>query len=297
MNLVHAIILLRIPFSFFLLPVFLFAVALMDQPHPDKLFILFLLLHILVYPASNAFNSYMDQDEGSIGGLKNPPKAGPLVLWLSIIFNLAAIFCSYFFLGLLEAYAITAYIITSILYSWKAVRLKRYALPSFLTVVFFQGAFIYALVYLAGQKVSYAEAIKQVNFLYPSIISSLLIAGIYPMTQIYQHEEDAKNGDHTLSRFLGIRGTFEFCSFMFAVATGFMGYHFINSDQSHYFYIFLLFNFPSLAFFAWWASKVWQDPKQANFRYTMMLNKTSSIAMVLYFILIYFIKHSNELPF
>lgn len=297
MNLVHAIILLRIPFSFFLLPVFLFAVALMDYPHPDKLFILFILLHFLVYPASNAFNSYMDQDEGSIGGLKNPPKAGPLVLWLSIILNLLAIFCSYFYLGILESYAITAYILTSILYSWKAVRLKRYALPSFLTVVFFQGAFIYALVYLAGQKVSYVEAITQVNFLYPSIISSLLIAGIYPMTQIYQHKEDAKNGDHTLSMFMGIRGTFEFCGFMFAVATAFLGYHFINSDQSHFFYIFLLFNFPSLAFFTWWAIKVWGDPKQANFRYTMLLNKTSSIAMVLYFILIYFIKHNNELPF
>ena len=34
--------------------------------------LIFVILHILVYPASNGYNSYMDRDEGSIGGLKNP---------------------------------------------------------------------------------------------------------------------------------------------------------------------------------------------------------------------------------
>jgi hypothetical protein len=33
---------------------------------------IFIILHLLVYPASNGYNSYMDRDETPIGGLKNP---------------------------------------------------------------------------------------------------------------------------------------------------------------------------------------------------------------------------------
>ena len=40
----------------------------------------------------------------------------------------------------------------------------------------------------------------------PAILSSLLLFGSYPMTQIYQHEEDARRGDKTLSLKLGIQG-------------------------------------------------------------------------------------------
>ena len=65
---------LRIPFSFFLLPVFLFAAAIVDVFDWGNFWMLFFILHFLVYPASNGYNSYFDKDEESIGGLKNPPK-------------------------------------------------------------------------------------------------------------------------------------------------------------------------------------------------------------------------------
>ncbi len=297
MNLAQALILLRIPFSFYLTPVFFFAFALCETPDPIKMAVLFVALHLFIYPASNAYNSYMDQDEGSIGGLKNPPKAGKLVLWLSFIFNLIGLSLVYFFLGKLAVFLLFIYVLASTLYSWKVVRLKRYALISFLTVMFFQGAFVYSLVFLFGQISSFDNALLQANYLLPAIISSVLIAGVYPMTQIYQHKADKKNGDHTLSMLLGIRGTFEFCGLAFGLAGGLLGYHYFSLQQSHLFYLFLLFNFPIVSFFTWWAFKVWDDPSQANFRYTMMLNKTSSIVMVLYFLSVYFIKHTHELPF
>ncbi len=297
MNLAQALILLRIPFSFFLSPVFFFAFAMSDSPDFLKMAALFIALHLFIYPASNAYNSYMDQDEGSIGGLKNPPKAGILVLWLSILFNAIGFIIVYFMIGRLAFILLAAYVLASTLYSWKAVRLKQYAILSFLTVMFFQGACIYSLVFLFGQVCSYDLALAQVNYKIPAIISSILIAGVYPMTQIYQHKADAKSGVNTLSMSLGIKGTFMFCGNAFGIATALLGYHFFQLQQSHLFYIFLLFNFPLVAFFLWWAYKVWDDPNQANFRYTMMLNKTSSIAMVLYFTLVYFIKHTNELPF
>jgi 1,4-dihydroxy-2-naphthoate octaprenyltransferase len=59
--------LLRLPFSFFLMPVFLFALSEQQPNNAMQAFLLFVVLHLLIYPSSNAYNSYMDQDEGSIG--------------------------------------------------------------------------------------------------------------------------------------------------------------------------------------------------------------------------------------
>lgn len=297
MNLAQALILLRIHFSFFLLPVFMFAASLTDEPDLWRLLWIAIVLHLFLYPASNAYNSYMDQDEGPIGGIKNPPKAGKLVFWLSVLFNIIGLALSWFMLGQLETYLLAAYVIASLAYSWKGIRIKRYAIPGFLTVVLFQGAFIYAFTFIFGQRVDPTLAIQQINFFFPLIVSTLLMAGVYPMTQVYQHQADKQAGDHTLSLLLGIRGTFEFCAYAFLVAFALLGYHFISSFQSHLFYLFVLFNFPTLAFFLWWAQKVWADPSQANFRYTMMLNKTSSFALVLYFLLVYYLRSTHELPF
>ncbi len=122
------------------------------------------------------------------------------------------------------------------------------------------------------------------------------IAGIYPLTQVYQHKADAKAGDFTFSRWLGIRGTFEFSGVCFGVVAFLMGYHFIGTNQSHLFYVFILFIFPVMAYFIWWAGKVWADPTQANFRYTMLLNKFAATFLNLYFLCVMVINYFHELP-
>ena len=124
----------------------------------------------------------------------------------------------------------------------------------------------------------------------------MIIAGVYPLTQVYQHKADAKAGDFTFSMWLGIRGTFEFSAICFAVVGALFGYHFIGTNQSHLFYVFFIFIFPVIAFFFWWARKVWIDPTFANFRYTMILNKFAAIFMNLYFICVMIIKYYHELP-
>src|ERR1700684_1733623 len=64
--------LLRFHFSFFLMPVYWFALSQVVNPDIKRALLIFIILHILIYPSSNGFNSYMDRDEGSIGGLKSP---------------------------------------------------------------------------------------------------------------------------------------------------------------------------------------------------------------------------------
>jgi 1,4-dihydroxy-2-naphthoate octaprenyltransferase len=61
--------LLRFPFSLFLAPVFFFALSQVENIHWLHCSLVFFILHLLVYPASNGYNSYMDRDETAIGGI------------------------------------------------------------------------------------------------------------------------------------------------------------------------------------------------------------------------------------
>ncbi|TVP46730.1 MAG: ubiquinone biosynthesis protein UbiA, partial [Mongoliibacter sp.] len=77
---------LRIPFSFYLMPVYFFALALTPNHNPERILLVFVALHLFLYPSSNGYNSYFDKDEKSIGGLRNPPKVSEGLYYLSVIF-------------------------------------------------------------------------------------------------------------------------------------------------------------------------------------------------------------------
>jgi 1,4-dihydroxy-2-naphthoate octaprenyltransferase len=108
--------------------------------------------------------------------------------------------------------------------------------------------------------------------------------GSYPLTQVYQHEEDAARGDKTLSLTLGIRGTFIFSAFAFVLGTGFLGYSFIQQNNVNDFYIFLAIGGPILLYFGYWFSLVLKNENQANFEHTMKMNIISSIFLSAAFI-------------
>ena len=54
--------LLRLKFSFFLMPVYWFAVSQIIHVRFIHTLLIFFILHVLVYPSSNGYNSYMDRD-------------------------------------------------------------------------------------------------------------------------------------------------------------------------------------------------------------------------------------------
>src|SRR5580692_11065251 len=104
--------LLRIPFSFFLLPVFLFAVSQVVQWNINRTLLIFFIWHILIYPASNGYNSYMDRDEGPIGGLKSPPPPPPALFKVTLTMDVLAILLSLVISPIFAA-CILAYILAS----------------------------------------------------------------------------------------------------------------------------------------------------------------------------------------
>jgi len=204
--------LLRIPFSFFLLPLYLFALSQLPDINWGKAALIFFILHFLIYPASNGYNSYMDRDTESIGGLEKPPLPTRQLFLLTIILDTLAVLLSFFISPLFPAF-ILFYIGASKAYSYRRIRLKKFPVTGYLVVIIFQGAFTFWLVYFGSDMYN--------NFQVPwqgMLICLFLIGGFYPLTQIYQHQQDLDDAVITLSYKLGYTGTFIFSGIIYLFA-------------------------------------------------------------------------------
>jgi 1,4-dihydroxy-2-naphthoate octaprenyltransferase len=275
--------LMRIPFSYFLMPVFLFALSQSRSVDYVHAALCFIALHLFIYPASNGYNSYMDQDEGPIGGLKNPPRPTKKLFYLALAFDAAGLLLS-LFVSLAFFVSAAAYLLSSRAYSYKGIRLKKMPLAGFLTVVCFQGGFTYWMVLCAISRIP----VEASTALLAAMVScSFIIAGVYPLTQIYQHEADLSNGDVTISSRLGYKGTFLFSALMFACAGILMAFYFYLQKLNLHFLIFQLFLIPVFVYFSRWYLKVARDVTEASFENTMRMNLIASTSMNLYFITLF----------
>src|SRR5262245_30987109 len=123
---------LRIPFSYYLLPVYLFSLSASPNLNQPRLIWVFIIIHLFLYPASNGYNSYFDKDEKSIGGLKNPLPVTKGLYYLSLIFDLIAIVLAFVKISLTFALFVLVYGLISKAYSHPAIRLKKYPIGGWL---------------------------------------------------------------------------------------------------------------------------------------------------------------------
>ena len=278
--------LLRIPFSIFLSPLYFFALSQVPDIHWSKTILVFLILHFLVYPASNGYNSYMDRDTGSIGGIKNPLQPTRQLFYITILFDLTAILLS-FFISVWFVVGISLYILASRAYSYRGIRLKKYPILGYFTVVFFQGAVTFFLVF-HGASVNKTLLVPPAGM----IAASLLIGGFYPLTQIYQHQQDKEDGVTTLSMQLGYKGTFIFTAVVYFLAVCALAFLLISSLQKNSFFIIQLFFLPVLVYFVWWFKTVAKNNSGANFANTMRMNILASICTNAAFITLFLMEKS-----
>ena len=262
--------LLRFHFSFFLMPVYLFALSQVSIINWGNAILVFIILHLLVYPASNGYNSYMDRDTSPIGGLKKPMKPTKQLLLATIIMDITAVGLS-FFITPIFASGILLYILASKAYSYRKIRLKKYPVIGYLTVIIFQGSLTWLLVYY-GCDSNHSVPIPVLAI----IASGLLIGGVYPLTQIYQHEEDRKDGVTTISYLLGYKGTFVFTGIVYALAFLALGCYLYKQSEFMNFIIFQILMLPVIVYFFWWFSKVIKNKNEANFKNAMRMNILAS---------------------
>jgi 1,4-dihydroxy-2-naphthoate octaprenyltransferase len=277
---------LRFPFSFFLLPIFFLACVIVEDVNTYGFWLAFIILHFMVYPASNGYNSYFDKDEESIGGLKNPPKVSIELYWVSLALDLLALILA-LSVSIEFTLMVFVYGIISKAYSHPSIRLKKYPITGWLSAGIFQGYFTYLMCYIALADIRLIDTWEPAIQL-PGILASVLLLGSYPMTQVYQHGEDERRGDMTMSRLLGIKGTFHFTAIFFLLATAGFLHYFTTYTNAFDAILFPVFLFPVLAFFMWWYFKMRKNIDTVNYENTMRLNFLSSVSLNIYFFFIWF---------
>jgi UbiA prenyltransferase family len=279
---------LRFHFSFFLMPVFWFVYSQATNPDISKAIWAFIILHLMVYPASNAYNSYFDKDEGPIGGVEKPLPVNIQLYYAANLIDVLAIILAYFYCSPIFSCYLLVYIFISKAYSHPIVRLKKYPFLSWFIVGLFQGAFVYLSV---NQLINSKSFFDNASII-PSLLASFNLWAFYPITQIYQHAEDAKRGDITLSLKLGIRGTFIFTALLFLIST--MGFYALFHQKGVFispkFLTYLICMAPSLIFYNYWMLKAWKNELEANFKNTMMMNLLGSACLNIFFLWLVFWK-------
>lgn len=244
----------------------------------------FLLIHLLLYPASNGYNSYMDRDEGSIGDIEKPPAATRQLYVASVWMDVAGALLA-LLVGPLFASLYIVYIICSRLYSYRGVRLKQYAIGGYLTVVLNQGALIFFMVYNCVGNTG-AIHVPWVGL----VVSALLIGAFYPITQVYQHAQDRKDGVTTISYLLGVRGTFVYCALLYLAAFALLGWYYYSSGTMLYFFIMQAWFLPVIIRFVYWAWQCFTNAAAANFTNTMRMNWLAATCTNLAFITLIILK-------
>ncbi|CAN5677912.1 hypothetical protein BH10CHL1_BH10CHL1_38810 [soil metagenome] len=209
---------LRLHFQLLLAPIFLWGyfLAVREQgSRPDlKFWLAFLAFHVFLYGGTTAFNSYYDRDEGPVGGLEKPPPVDPVLLPFSLIvqgigFMLALLINWPFAL----IYLIDFFVFAA--YSYPMPRLKGKPLGSMLAIGIGQGI----LPGLAGWVTANPNLLAISPLAWLAIVSATLVAvGFYPLTQIYQIDEDLARGDQTFAAWIGPRRAFIFAVVVQTVA-------------------------------------------------------------------------------
>jgi 1,4-dihydroxy-2-naphthoate octaprenyltransferase len=272
--------LLRIPFSFFLSPIYLFALAHVQDIDWGNAILIFIILHFIIYPASNGYNSYMDRDTESIGGLEKPPPPSRQLFWVTVVLDCVGLLLS-LLIGPLFTLVIFFYIGASKAYSYRGIRLKKFPYLGYLVVIIFQGAVTFWLVYFGSN--------KEYDLLVPwqgLVVCALLVGGFYPLTQIYQHKQDKQDGVETISYKLGYSGTFIFCAIVYLLAWVFMAQFFIEKGKANQLLMIGIFFVPVLVYFIRWFLQVRKSYMAANFKNTMKMNWLAAICTNISFLIL-----------
>lgn len=269
---------LRLPFSFFLLPVFVFGISQASNIHATNTLIVFFALHFFIYPGSNIYNSYMDKDTGSIGGLKHPPPVTPKLYYASIVMDIAGLFIC-LLAGWQNVLIMAGYVAFSKAYSWHGIRLKKYPYLGWLMVAFFQGGYTFLLANMAAENVFDTSWFTAKNMLC-MLIATLLIGAYYPLTQIYQHDEDGKRGDYTISYKLGVKGTFIFSASLFFFAFIVVFRYLTEYYTLQQFIVFGICVISIICYFVYWLVKAIRNEAYADYSHAMKMTFISSVCMV-----------------
>lgn len=203
-EILHFILHLRLHYQFFILSGgYLLGGLIADQMDTSQFWLQFINVHILLFGGATAYNSYWDKDEGPIGGLKNPPEMTKWMHPVSLVMMISGWVWSYtintpYFL----IYGLSLLLFW--LYSTPHARWKGDPHLSMIAIAVSTGINSTLLGFWA------ADGAFSWIILFASTGAAFVLLSLYPVSQIYQQEEDQKRGDRTFFSHYGLSGVKRF---------------------------------------------------------------------------------------
>ncbi|MEQ8523229.1 UbiA family prenyltransferase [Gracilimonas sp.] len=209
-QLLKFIIHLRLHYQFFILSGgYLLAALFVEDINWRQFWLQFLNVHVLLFGGATAYNSWWDKDEGPIGGLKSPPKMNKWMWPASLIIQFAGLGWASM-VGWNYAIIYGVSMIFFWLYSTPLARWKGRPVRSIIAIGISTGTNSFFLGYLAagGYPITFTQDIIAIGV-------AAIILSLYPVSQVYQTEEDLERGDHTFAVQFGLKGVQWFFAILF----------------------------------------------------------------------------------
>lgn len=208
---------LRLKFQLLLAPIFMLGALLAGAPPTFKLLFAFLALHVGMYGGLTAFNSYYDRDRGPIAFMKHPDLATRFVRDAAVAIQIVALIVLFCLRPPAAAPALALFAM-AVAYSHPRWRWKAHLGASLFAVSVGQGLLAFAIGFLAGGGPAAGLLAPQVAM--AGVGATLITLGVYPVTQLYQIEEDRARGDRTLAIAIGWRKTLVVSALLLAAGVG-----------------------------------------------------------------------------
>ena len=190
-------------------------------------------VHLLLFGGATAYNSFWDKDEGPIGGLQNPPKMQSWMWSGSLILQIVGLLVAAG-QGLLYSGIYVLSIVFFWLYSTPLARWKGHPIKSLVAIGVSTGFNSVLLGYLAAGN----EIISMPVWIAAAGVTLMLLS-LYPISQVYQIEEDRSRGDCTFAEHYGKEGVTQF--FVIAFLSGLILVSFVIGVFN--FWVAILFGF------------------------------------------------------
>jgi hypothetical protein len=160
----------------------------------------FLSVHVLLFGGVTVYNSFWDKDTGPIGGLRAPPPLAPWTLpasWAVQILGLGAALAA----SPLCAAVYASSMLCFWLYSRPGIRWKGRPWLSLFAIGASTGVCGFLLGFLHGGRTAVTPAAVA-----GALGTACLIVSLFPMSQVYQVDEDLGRKDLTFTARYGLRG-------------------------------------------------------------------------------------------
>lgn len=264
---------LRLHYQFFILSGgYLLSALFVEDVQWGQFWLQFLNVHVLLFGGATAYNSYWDKDKGPIGGLKSPPKMEQWMWPFSLFIQFSGLLWAF---TISQDYAViySLSIIFFWLYSTPLARWKGKPVRSLIAIGVSTGTNSFLLgVLAAGKELFPSDYIIALGV-------AFIILSLYPVSQVFQTEEDRSRGDRTFAIRFGLIGVKRFFSVIFffgSMLLTFMLYK--NNDL-----LGMLFGGTSLLAFLSITYLIWNlEGEEEEYETVMRIKFLASLSFVLF---------------